>query len=221
MPEFTALQLAVLASAFVAGIAAGWLLRSDRCAREKIAVNAGWQEQLESRQAESERLEERNRALEQQLADSSAAGQEQAARTEELAASLEQALARRDELSGKLAEAASLLDSLTRDNERLKAELDGAETGTSVDVAALKERDDKIRRLKRQLGNWQVRLPGLIERYREREREVQELQSELDRAVNRIACLEAASRPDETHLEALDEEAREQLAASNEPHNEG
>ncbi|HEX7062426.1 MAG TPA: hypothetical protein VF200_10675 [Woeseiaceae bacterium] len=69
MPEFTALQLALLASLFVIGIGVGWLLRSDRSAREKIAVNAGWQEQLEICRAESERLRETLAAGEERAAD--------------------------------------------------------------------------------------------------------------------------------------------------------
>jgi hypothetical protein len=32
----------------VVGVAVGWFVRGDRCAKEKIAVNASWQEQLES-----------------------------------------------------------------------------------------------------------------------------------------------------------------------------
>lgn len=69
MPEFTALQLALLASLFAIGVGVGWLLRSDRSAREKIAVNAGWQEQLEICRAETERLRETLAAGEERAAD--------------------------------------------------------------------------------------------------------------------------------------------------------
>ncbi len=59
MPEFTALHLAMLASLFAIGVGVGWLLRGDRSAREKIAVDAGWQEQLEICRAQTERLRRR------------------------------------------------------------------------------------------------------------------------------------------------------------------
>jgi chromosome segregation ATPase len=84
MPEFTVVQLALLASVFAAGIGIGWLLRSDRSAREKIAVNAGWQEQLELAHAENERLGERIRELEGQLAETEAALSEQERKAERL-----------------------------------------------------------------------------------------------------------------------------------------
>ena len=56
MPEITPIEIAVLAGMLVLGIVLGWIFRSGRCAREKIAVNAGWQEQLESQRSEHERL---------------------------------------------------------------------------------------------------------------------------------------------------------------------
>lgn len=212
MPEFTALHLAMLASLFVVGIGLGWLLRSDRCARERIAINAGWQEQLENRQAENDRLIEQNRGLMQQVSEQQASGTDSAARAKDLSASLEQALRERDEWRRELAALRSRLDVTVAEHERLQKELQENESRLAAASTTLKEKDDKIFRLSRSLSGWQSRLPPLVEKFKERE---QELQSELDRAVNRIAELETMTRPDETRIEAIDDDALGRLDASN------
>lgn len=135
MFEFTVLQLGVLAAVLCAGVGIGWLLRSDRCAREKIAANAGWQEQLEERQAENDRLSSRIEDLERQLDDSNA----------------------------------------------------------------------KVLRLKKQVGSWRARLPRLVERYREREREVQALGAELEDATSRLAALQASGEADDGPMRPADD----------------
>jgi len=63
MPELTAIHIGLLALALVVGVALGWIFRGERSAKEKIAINAGWQDQLESQQAEQDRLAEQNKGL--------------------------------------------------------------------------------------------------------------------------------------------------------------
>jgi hypothetical protein len=60
MPEFAPLEIALLAGVLVLGIALGWILRAGRCAKEKIAINAGWQEQFEAQRLHN-RIEYANR----------------------------------------------------------------------------------------------------------------------------------------------------------------
>ena len=56
MPEIAPMEIAMLAGMLLLGIILGWIFRSGRCVKEKIAVNAGWQEQLESQRGEHDRL---------------------------------------------------------------------------------------------------------------------------------------------------------------------
>ncbi len=67
MPELTAINIGILAGALVVGLALGWVFRGERSAKEKIAINAGWQDQLESVQAELDRLAEQNVSLMEQI----------------------------------------------------------------------------------------------------------------------------------------------------------
>ena len=46
MPELTAINIGILAGALVVSLALGWVFRGERSAKEKIAINAGWQDQL-------------------------------------------------------------------------------------------------------------------------------------------------------------------------------
>jgi predicted flap endonuclease-1-like 5' DNA nuclease len=86
--------------------------------------------------------------------------------------------------------------------------------------AALKEKDDKIFHLSRELENWQNRLPPLIERYRQRDGEARQLEDELAAARARIHELENRMEPGETRIEPVDQEALgEELDASNDPAN--
>jgi len=51
MPELTAIHLGLLFLALVAGGLLGWSFRNSGATKEKIAVNAGWQEQLQSQKS--------------------------------------------------------------------------------------------------------------------------------------------------------------------------
>ena len=56
MPELTIIHFGLFGLMLVLGVVGGWLLRANRCVREKIATSASWQEQLESQQSEHDRL---------------------------------------------------------------------------------------------------------------------------------------------------------------------
>ena len=62
MPELTAVHVGIIAAMLVVGVILGWLFRGDRCAKEKIAINAGWQDQIESQQSEHSKFRNRVRS---------------------------------------------------------------------------------------------------------------------------------------------------------------
>jgi predicted nucleic acid-binding Zn-ribbon protein len=221
MPEFTAVQLAMVASLFAIGVLLGWFLRSDRCAREKIAINAGWQEQAETRQAENDRLADQNRGLMQQVSEHQASNNDSQKRARDFAASLKDALERRDELQRQLKDVRDKLDAAVEQGAHLQKELGDRNARGVEEVLALKEKDDRISKLSRQLSSWQSRVPPLVEKFRERDRKVQELQAELDSATTRIVALEVLTRPDETQIEPVEQEALDlRLDASNDQYDE-
>ncbi|HEX2140061.1 MAG TPA: hypothetical protein VHG33_10145 [Woeseiaceae bacterium] len=228
MPEFTTVHLAILASLFAAGAVLGWWLRSSRAAREKFAINEGWQEQLDARQAENDRLVEQNKGLMQQVSEYHAVSNDSSNRTRELSATLRDTLAGREELQRRIREARENLGTLAEQRDSLRKELEDGEARRAGQEQALRAKDEKIFRLSRQLSKWQARLPPLVEKFRERDRQAAELQvkldalqAELDRATNRIAELEVLTRPDETQIEPIDRDDVELLQdASNDQYNE-
>ena len=63
MPEITAIHIGIITAMTVVGIVAGWVMRGNRCADEKDAVNAGWQEQIEAQRSEHGRLVDQSRTV--------------------------------------------------------------------------------------------------------------------------------------------------------------
>jgi hypothetical protein len=221
MPELSALHFAAFAILFGIGAVIGWLLRADRCAREKIAVNAGWQEQFESQQAESKRLAEQNRELMEQINQHRASEKDLARRTREMVASLKESTARRDELMRHGKDLRGKLEIAIKQRNKLRTDIRTREMKSEASANALREKDNKIFKLSRELTSWQNRVPPLVEKYRQRElemkelqyeleisqernREIDELQNELARARDRLAELEARRQPEHTRIEPLD-----------------
>ena len=249
MPELTIIHLALLAAMLVLGAALGWILRGERSTKEKIAVNASWQEQLESQHAEHERLAEQNKSLMEQISQYQATHKESADRVAELTASLKEAYASRDDLQERHRDNKNALQLASAERDKLISSV--AKQDKQLDYArqALAEKDEKVFRLKRELGGWSSRLPSLVERYKTRDREAIELEAELadtrqkleaaetelgeagERVENIQSSLEAARKelasltsvPDfsETRVEPVNVETLPGgLDASNEPHNE-
>lgn len=169
MPEFTIIHFGLLGLAFAIGIAAGWRVRSDRCAKEKIAVNASWQDQLESQQSEHESLTEQNKSLMEQIS--------------------------------------QYHDDLARHQQQ--------EAGTK---SALKEKNEKIFRLNRELTSWENRVPPLVERYLEKSKEAAALVEELQAAQTRLQDLEARAHSSDTQIQPVNVQSLpDGGAASNKP----
>lgn len=216
MPDITAVHLAVFAILFAVGVVLGWFLRSDRSAREKIAINAGWQEQLEARQGENDRLTEQNKSLMQQVSQYQASQSDSMRRAKELAASLKDAFERRDELQRQIKDIRGNLESAILQCNRLQTDIETRDVRGEAATTALREKDNKIFKLSRELGSWQNRVPPLVEKFRQRDREARELQIELDKARDRIVELEILTRTGQTRIEPVDRDSlAEGLDASN------
>jgi predicted flap endonuclease-1-like 5' DNA nuclease len=200
MPELTVMHFGLLGLSLIVGLAAGWYVRADRCAREKIAVNASWQDQLESQQSEHNRLAEQNKSLMEQISQYQASQKDYANRAKELSDSLREAFARRDVLQRQLKDARGNLEVAIAQRDRLVRN----QKEPGVRSAALKEKDDKIFKLSRELTSWQSRVPPLVERFQEKSREAAELEEQLQKLQTRLQALEDLVKSDQTHIEPVD-----------------
>lgn len=201
MPELTGLHIGLLALVLVIGVAVGWILRAERCGKEKIAVNAGWQKQLDAQQSEHDRLAGQNKSLMEQVSQYQASHKDYSNRARELAESLKEAIARRDELQRQIKDIRRNLEVAVTQRNKLR---DNLQTQLEAGApAALKEKDEKIFRLSRELTSWQSRVPPLVERFQEKNREASELAEALGKAEERIAELEELTSFDQTRIEAL------------------
>lgn len=223
MPEITVMHVAILAGTIAAGVLIGWIVRGSRCAQEKVAVNEGWQQQLEAQRVEHERLLDQNKNLMEQVSQLQASGKDGTNRARELSDALKEAFERRDELQRELKDIRSNLEVTVRQREKLQSDMKNTTARGDSAQSALKDKDDKIFRLSRELENWQSRLPPLIERFRERDEEAAQLEDELQAANERVAAFEAglessSGDEDETRIEPVDPEALgDELDASNDP----
>ena len=216
MPELTAIHFGLLVLMLAIGVITGWILRSDRCAKEKIAVSASWQEQLESQQSEHNRLAEQNKSLMEQISQYQASQKDYSNRAKELSGSLREALAKRDELQRQMKDIRGNLEVAIAQRDRLKDNLQSK--NVSGQAAALKEKDDKIFRLSRELTSWQSRVPPLVERFQDRDKQARQLEGDLEKAHTRLSALETMIKSDQTRIEPVDADSLPDGGdASNEP----
>jgi predicted flap endonuclease-1-like 5' DNA nuclease len=143
-------------------------------------------------------------------------------RAKELSAALQEAFERRDELQREIKDIRSNLEVSLSERERLQSDM--ATRGSNEDL--LRQKDEHIAKLTRDLENWQSRVPPLVERFRTRNEEATRLEAELARANDRIRELEheqAAALADQTRIEPVHhpEELTDGLDASNDPDEEG
>jgi len=192
---------------FTAGAALGWIMRGDRCVRERIAVNAGWHERVEAQEKEQTRLAQQNRDLMEAVSQQKAAQKDTAQRARELSQSLKDAVARRDELQRQIKDIRHDLDVAIRQREQLQTDIRGREARGETTVHALREKDNKIFNLSRELSSWQNRLPPLVGKFRQRHQEANALRADLDRAEARIAELEGLRSVERTGIVAADPDA--------------
>ncbi len=201
MPDITVLHIGLIVAATLVGIIIGWVFRGNRSQHEKAAVNAGWQEQLDAQRKEHERLVGQNKNLMDQVSQFQASNRDAKNRAKELSSVVQEAFARRDELQREIKDIRSNLEVAVTQRDKLQTDLESR--GNEDDI--LKEKDDKIFQLSRELENWQDRLPPLIERYRARDEEASEFEAELVEARERIRQLEHEQDREhaETHIEPV------------------
>ncbi len=220
-PEMTIEHIGLLALALVIGLVLGWFFRGERSAKEKIAVNAGWQDQLESQQAEQDRLAEQNKGLMEQISQYQAAHQDSINRAKELSDSVRESLERRKELEQQIADFRTKLAATVAQRDKLKETIDNQQSQHKSSASGLKEKDDKIFHLSRELTSWQSRVPPLVEKFQERDKKARELEEELAKAMARIESFEEMARTNQTRIEPVDAgNLPEGLDASNEPHSD-
>lgn len=215
MPELTVIHIGLLALMLVIGVIVGWMVRGDRCAKEKIAVNASWQDQIQSQQSEHGRLAEQNKSLMEQISQYQASQKDYSNRAKELSDSLKEAFSKRDEMQRQLKDFRGNLEVAIAQRDRLRSSLQNNPAGQA---SALKEKDDKIFGLSRELTSWQSRVPPLVQRFQERDKQARELEAELESAKARLQALEDMVKSDQTRIEPLDADSLPDGGdASNEP----
>ena len=216
MPEITVIHVALLAISVAIGAVVGWVIRGNRSQEEKTAINAGWQEQIEAQEKETDRLVERNKGLMEQVSQSQASHKDANNRSKELSLAIQEAFARRDELQREIKDIRSNLEVAVVERDQLQSAV--AAQSDSKDL--ISQKDERIEKLSRELENWQNRLPPLIERFRDRNEKAERLESELAAAEERIRVLETEKEAAaKTSIEPVHdpEELTDGLDAPNDP----
>lgn len=203
MPDLSPASSLVAVVCLVAGLAFGWWFRSSRSRAEKTAINAGWKSQMEATRKEHGRLAEQNKSLMEQVNQLQASNRDGGNRTRELSLALEEALANRDDLQREIKVIRSNLENVVGEKHRLNNDLAQHRTGEANAQAALAAKDARIDKLRKELKNWQNRLPPLIERFRERNDEANRLEEALRAAEERIQGLEDMLGTDQTRVEPM------------------
>ena len=218
MPEITVIHIALLAIALLIGIVIGWFGRGSRTISEKTAINEGWQEQLAALRNEHERLLDQNKSLMDQNSQYQASNKDAKMRAAELSGALKETFERRDELQRQIKDIRGNLEGAVAERDQLQNDMQSQVSKDDSASALLAEKDARIEKLGRELENWQDRLPPLIERFRQRNAEAEELEQELNAARERIAALEMMVGSEQTRVEPVDPDAlTDGMDASNDP----
>jgi predicted flap endonuclease-1-like 5' DNA nuclease/regulator of replication initiation timing len=221
MPDLTVTHIALLAVALIVGVVVGWNFRGNKSNSEKSAINVTWQEQLQAQRQEHERLLDQNKSLMEQNSQYQASNRDSKMRASELSDALKEAFERRDELQRQIKDIRSNLESSVEERNQLQSEMENLGGGGDDTAELLQVRDETIARLSKELEGWQERVPPLVERFRVRNEEAQQLEQELAAARDQITALEDMLGSDQTRVEPVDPEALgETLDASNDPDDE-
>ena len=218
MPEMTVTHIALLVVTTVIGAIIGSVIRGKRAEQEKTAIGASWQEQLDAKRKEHDRLTEQNKGLMEQVSQFQASTTDAKNRAKELSSAVQEAFGRRDELQREIKDIRSNLETVLTERDQLQSDI--AANDANADL--LRQRDERIAHLTKELESWRNRLPPLIERFRERNADAERLEAELAEAHERIRELEDV-RPDieqeQTRIEPVTnpEELTDGLDASNDP----
>jgi predicted flap endonuclease-1-like 5' DNA nuclease len=216
MPEMSVIHVVLLAITTAIGAVIGWVIRGNRSQEEKAAINLGWQEQIEAQRKEHGRLVDQNKGLMEQVSQFQASHHDAKNRAKELSLAVQEAFERRDELQREIKDIRSNLEVAVTERDQLQS--DAAARDSHQDI--LRQKDERIAKLTRELENWQNRLPPLIERFRERNEQAERLETELKIAEDRIRVLEIEREAvGQTRIEPVrdPEQLTDGLDASNDP----
>lgn len=199
MPDLNVNYIAIIVGMTFVGVIVGWILRGKRAREEKAAVNAGWQEQINAQRKEHDRLTEQNKSLMEQVSQYLASNKDAKNRAKELSEAVQEAYSRRDQLQREIKDIRSTLEVAMTERDQLQSDM----SSKASENAEVEAKDARIRKLQRELENWQNRLPPLIEKFRQRNEYATELESDLEAARERIAQLEAPIDPGQTRIEPV------------------
>jgi predicted flap endonuclease-1-like 5' DNA nuclease len=220
MPELNVIHIALLVITTIVGAVAGWVVRGNRSEQEKTAVSVEWQKQIEAQRREHERLLDQNKGLMEQVSQFQAQHTDAKNRAKELSLAVQEAYERRDELQREIKDIRSNLETVLSERDQLASDMRARDAGTDM----LQAKDQHIEQLAKELENWQNRLPPLIERFRVRNQEAEQFESELAAARERIRELEESQHDAaaETRVEPVEhpEELTAGYEASNDPDDE-
>ncbi|MCH9004096.1 MAG: hypothetical protein IH838_02285 [Proteobacteria bacterium] len=199
MPELNVIHIAIIAAMTVVGAIVGWLLRGSRAEEEKAAVSAGWQEQIKAQRTEHDRLTGQNKGLMEQISQYQASNTDAKNRAQELSEAVQEAYSRRDQLQREIKDIRADLGVSVSERDQLRSDMSAQDRDSMGAV----EKDSRIAKLQVELENWQNRLPPLIEKYRQRNEDAEQLEVDLRAAQERIAELEADDESSQTRIEPV------------------
>lgn len=199
MLELNILNLLTLLVILIAGCVIGWVLRGGRAKNEKAAVQLGWQDQIEAQRSEHDRLTNQNKALMEQISQYQASNKDAKNRAKELSEAVQQAFAKRDDLQREIKDIRGNLEVAV--NEKRKLQTDKVANAGAADELTAK--NSRIAKLENEVRNWQSRLPPLIENFRKKKQEVDDLTEQLAAANAQIEQLESANNEQHTRIEPV------------------
>jgi predicted flap endonuclease-1-like 5' DNA nuclease len=199
MPEINVIHIAIIAAMTVIGAIIGWVLRGNRSHQEKAAVSAGWQEQVHAQRTEHDRLTDQNKGLMEQINQYQASNNDAKNRAKELSVVVQEAFGRRDDLQREIKDIRGNLEVAVNERDQLQSSI-SSKAGESANIQA---KDARITKLQLELENWQNRLPPLIEKFRQRNEDVDRLEAELASARERVIELESETEESHTRIEPV------------------
>jgi predicted flap endonuclease-1-like 5' DNA nuclease len=199
MPEINVIHIAIISAMTVVGTIIGWILRGNRSREEKAAVSSGWQEQLKAQRTEHDRLTDQNKGLMEQINQYQASNSDAKNRARELSVVVQEAFSRRDDLQREIKDIRGNLEVAVNERDQLQSSI----SSKDGEIANIEAKDTRITKLQLELENWQNRLPPLIEKFRQRNEDVERLETELNAARDRIVELESETEESHTRIEPV------------------
>jgi len=219
MPELNVIHITIIAVLTVVGAIIGWVLRGRRTEEEKAVVSTGWQEQINAQRTEHDRLTDQNKALMEQVSQYLASNKDAKNRAKELSEAVQEANERRDQLQREIKDIRSTLEVSLSERDQLQSDI----SSQAAEAQDAETKEARIKKLQLSLESWQNRLPPLIEKFRQRNEEANQLESDLVEARARINELEGLQDSNQTLIEpVLDpEELTDGRDASNDAIDDG